>query len=69
MKAPGRLITYVDKDRNTIYGRTYNKENLVNGKMVVHLLDGNLEPVKNEKGEDKKVLVAAGKLVIRGFID
>lgn len=69
MKSPGRLITYTDKDGNTQYGRTYNKENLVNGKVVVHLLDGNLEPLMDDKGEDKKVLVAVGKITIKGYID
>jgi len=68
MKSPGRLIAYTTKDGTVQYGRTFNRENLVNGKVVVHLLTDDLEHIK-ENGQDKKVLVEAGKLAIKGFID
>lgn len=69
MKSPGRLITYIDKSGNIQYGRTYNNENLVNGKVVVHLLTEGLEHIQDGTGQNKKVLVAAEKLSIKGFID
>ena len=68
MKTPGRLITYIAKDGKIQYGRTYNNENHVNGKVVVHLLTDELEHIK-ENGQDKKVLVEAKRLIIEGFID
>lgn len=69
MKSPGRLVFYTDKSGNIQYGRTYNNENLVNGKVVVHLLTEDLEHIIDVKGQDKKVLVAAEKLSIKGFVD
>jgi hypothetical protein len=69
MKTPGKLMTYTDKDGNTQHGRTYNRDNLVNGKVVVYLLTPDLDHVKDEKGQAKKVLVEGRKLVVKGFID
>lgn len=69
MKSPGRLVTYTTKENTIQYGRTYNSDNLVNGKVVVYLLNSNLEHIMDQKGQNKKVLVEAGKLVIKGFID
>lgn len=69
MKSPGRLVFYTDKTGNIQYGRTYNNENLVNGKVVVHLLTDDLEHIQDEKGQNKKVLVEAEKLSIKGYVD
>jgi hypothetical protein len=69
MKSPGRLVSYITKDNATQVGRTYNRDNLVNGKVVVYLLTPQLQHVTDEKGQPKKVLVEAGKLTIKGFID
>ena len=69
MKTPGKIITYIDKEGNTQHGRTYNRDNLVNGKVVVHLLTPDRQHIIDEKGQPKKVLVDAGKLTIKGFID
>jgi hypothetical protein len=69
MKSPGKLVTYTTKDNTTQYGRTYNRENLVNGKVVVYLLTPEKQHIKDEKGQDKKVLVEASRLTIKGFID
>lgn len=69
MKTPGKIICYIDKNGNQQYGRTYNNESFVNGKLVVHLLDDQLEHIIDEKGENRKVLVEAKKIIIKGFID
>jgi hypothetical protein len=69
MKTPGKLITYIDKEGAIQHGRTYNRDNLVNGKVVVYLLTSEFKHVKDEKGQDKKVLVDAKKLIIQGFVD
>ncbi len=69
MKQPGRLVAYTTKDNTVQKGRTYNRENLVNGKVVVHLLTDDLQHIKDERGNAKKVLVDASKLIIKGFID
>jgi len=69
MKTPGRIVFYTDKEGKTQYGRTYNRDNLVNGKVVVYLLTTDLKHIKDEKGQDKKLLVDAGKLIIKGFVD
>lgn len=69
MKSPGRLITYTGKDGNIQFGRTYNDENLVNGKVVVHLMNDNLELMQDEKGGPVKRLVSFEKIQIKGFID
>lgn len=68
MKTPGRHVTYTDKEGVIQHGRTYNKDNLVNGKVVVHLLTPDMQHIK-ENGQDKKVLVDGKKLIIKGFID
>lgn len=68
MKSPGRLVQYIDKSGNIQYGRTYNGEELMNGKVIVHLMDDRLRLIQ-ENGQDKKVLVDAGKLVIKGYLD
>lgn len=68
MKSPGRLVYYIDKSGNTQYGRTFNKESLMNGKVVVHLMDDQYQLIK-ENGQNKKVLVEAGKLNIKGYLD
>ena len=68
MKQPGRLVYYIDKDGNVKWGRTYNREQLMNGKVIVHLMDDQLKLIQ-ENGQDKKVLVEAGKLNIKGFIE
>lgn len=68
MKSAGRLVFYTDKSGNVQYGRTYNSEELMNGKVIVHLMNDRLNLIK-ENGQDKKVLVEAGKLTIKGFID
>jgi hypothetical protein len=68
MKSPGRLVTYTTKDGSIQHGRTYNKDNLVNGKVVVHLLTPDLQHIK-ENGQDKKLLVDGKKLTIKGFVD
>lgn len=68
MKTPGRLVSYTNKENKSKYGRTYNNENYVNGKVVVHLMNDDLELIK-ENGKDKKVLVDAKKLTMQGFID
>lgn len=68
-KSPGKLVTYTDKEGNTQHGRTYNRDNLVNGKVVVYLLTPDLAHVKDEKGMAKKVLVDGKKLTFKGFID
>lgn len=69
MKQPGRIVYYTTKDLTTQYGRTYNSENLVNGKTVVHLLTPDLKEIKDAAGNDVKVLVDAKKLNIKGFVD
>jgi len=68
MKTPGRLVSYTNKENKSQYGRTYNNENYVNGKVVVHLMNDDLELIK-ENGQDKKMLVDAKKLTIHGYID
>lgn len=69
MKSPGKLVYYLDKEGNQQYGRTYNKDSFVNGKLVVHLLNDDLEHIKDESGQNRKVLVDASKVIIKGFID
>ncbi len=69
MKSPGKLVSYTTKDNTTQLGRTYNRDNLVNGKVVVHLLTPDREHIKDDSGQDKKVLVEANKLIINGYID
>jgi hypothetical protein len=69
MKTPGKLVSYTTKENTTQLGRTYNRDNLVNGKVVVHLLTPDRQHIKDEKGGNKKVLVEASKLTIKGFID
>lgn len=69
MKQPGRVVTYTTKDNTVQFGRTYNRDSRVNGKVVVHLLTPDLQHVKDEKGQDKKVLVDGKKLTYRGYID
>lgn len=69
MKSPGKLVSYTTKDNTTQLGRTYNRDNLVNGKVVVHLLTADRQHIIDEKGQPKKVLVEANKLSIHGFID
>lgn len=69
MKSPGRLVFYSDNSGNIQYGRTYNNENLVNGKVVVHLLTDDLKHIQDEKWQDKKVLVTAERLSIKGYVD
>jgi hypothetical protein len=69
MKLPGKLVSYTTKDNTTQKGRTYNRDNLVNGKVVVYLLTDDNRHIVDEKGEPKKVLVEASKITINGFID
>jgi hypothetical protein len=69
MKSPGKLVSYTTKENTVQQGRTYNSENLVNGKVVVYLLTDDLKHIQDEKGNAKKVLVDGKKLIIKGFID
>lgn len=69
MKSPGKLVSYTTKENTTQLGRTYNREKLVNGKVVVHLLTADRQHIIDEKGQPKKVLVDASKLSINGYID
>ena len=69
MKTPGKIICYFDKNGNQQYGRTYNSEKFVNGKLVVHLLTDKFEHIKDEKGQNQKVLVDANKISIKGYIE
>ena len=49
----GKLV----ETKNGVVGRTYNNENLVNGKVMVHCTDGN------------KLLCNPNTLTLKGFID
>ena len=69
MKSPGKLVYYLDKNGNQQYGRTYNNESFVNGRLVVHLMTDKFELIQDEKGQNKKLLVDASKVKIKGFID
>ena len=69
MKTPGKIVSYIDMDNNVQIGRTYNREELMNGKVIVHLLTEKLEHVIDENGQNKKMLVSATKLTIKGFIE
>ena len=69
MKSPCKLIYYTDKDGNQQYGRTFNNESFVNGKLVVHLLTDKFEHIKDEKGQNRKVLVEATRVIFKGFVD
>jgi hypothetical protein len=68
-KTPGKLVTYTTQDNTVQHGRTYNRDNLVNGKVVVYLLTPDKQHIKDEQGQDKKMLVDGKKLIIEGFID
>lgn len=64
MKTPGYLVeTIVGR------GRTYHKDALMNGKVVVHLLDEEGNPLLDVKGQPKKILVSRDKIKLTGFID
>lgn len=69
MKTPGKIIYYTDKNGNKQYGRTFNNESFVNGKLVIHLLTDKFEHIKDDKGQNQKVLVDAKKITIQGFVD
>jgi hypothetical protein len=68
MKSPGKLVCYTTKDNTVQKGRTYNSDNLINGKVVVHLLTDDHKHIE-ENGQPKKVLVDGKKLTIKGYID
>lgn len=66
MKNPGKLV----QTRDGSLGRTYNKEGLVNGKVMVHLLDKEkFQPKKDSSGNPIKLLCDPSTLTIKGFID
>lgn len=69
IKSPGKLVSYTTKENTVQHGRTYNRNNLVNGKVVVYLLTPEKQHIKDEKGQDKKMLVDGKKLSIYGYID
>lgn len=69
MKKPGKLVYYTTKEGKTQYGRTYNYEELMNGKLIIHLLNDELEHVTDSNGQNLKVLVEINKVNMKGFID
>lgn len=50
-------------------GRIYWKDGLVDGKYIVHLVDDHFNPILDDKGQPKKVLVKEENIEVNGFID
>lgn len=50
-------------------GITYHGEKFQQGKVVVHLVEEDLTPKKDEKGNPKKLLVSVEKIKQIGFHD
>lgn len=69
---PGMLVKFTDHDGIEQKGIIYRKEGLIKGKAVVHYVDGNFKPIKEDiKGEqvDKKRLIEPDKLKTIGYVD
>lgn len=70
---PGYFVQFTDKEGNKQKGRTFHREQPINGKVVVYYLDNDFKQVK-EKDKDgkevwKKRLIAHDRLIIRGMCD
>jgi hypothetical protein len=64
MRTPGRLVQTASGK-----GRTYNNEEFMNGKMVVHLLADDGQPLLDDLGKPRKILVSREKILFIGYID
>lgn len=65
MKAPGYLIT----TSKGLLGRTYHKEGHINGKVVVHIVNKNHEPLLYKNGDPMKLLCSKDSLKIIGHVN
>jgi hypothetical protein len=64
MRTPGRLVKTASGE-----GRTYNSEEFMNGKIIVHLLAENGQPLLDGQGKPRKILVSRDKIQYIGYID
>ncbi len=64
-KRPGILVT----TPSGLKGRTYEDEQLLRGKMIVHLMDDDWELKLDKAGNTKKVLCDPMTLKREGFVD
>lgn len=60
---------YLVTTKNGHRGRTYHKDKLVNGKIPVYLVNVDMSPKLDSKGQQMKVLCDPETLNMRGFID
>lgn len=56
-------------ETNSGKGRTYHSEQMVNGKIVVHLLSEDLNHVIQGNGQPKKILCDRNKVKLIGYVD
>lgn len=60
---------YLVETKSGKRGRTYHRENLVNQKMVVYLIDDNDDNIINEDNKELKMLCDPKTIKIIGYID
>jgi hypothetical protein len=66
-RKPGNYVEYTIFGLRKL-GRTYNSEEPINGKTIVHLVDNNLHPILVD-GKQVKRLVSPENLKVIGFAD
>lgn len=64
MRNPGYIVETASGK-----GRTYHKEELVNGKIIVHLLTEDFKHTIDQDGKPVRVLVDRQKIKIIGLVD
>jgi len=50
-------------------GMVYRDDDREGEKLKVHLVDDNCEPIKDENGKEKRILVHPDEVTVYGFID